>query len=57
MVNGAFAVGLIQTETTGDSEEAERTRMKQEANDLAVNAVDLYKEGGHVIFPAFKTIE
>jgi CHAT domain-containing protein/Tfp pilus assembly protein PilF len=43
-VNSAFALDLLQSGTTVHSEEAERTRLKQEANNLAVQAYNLYKE-------------
>ena len=55
--NGAFAMDTFQTATAANIEKALRTPLKQEANGLAVNAVDLYREAGHVILPVFKTIE
>jgi hypothetical protein len=57
MVYGGFSMDRLQAGMTAQGGEAERTRLKQEANDLAVNTVALYKEAGHVILPVFKTIE
>lgn len=45
VINGAFATDLLQSgATTVHDEDADRVRLKQEANDLAVQAFEHYEQ-------------